>query len=96
MTTDRVGGNIWALDKKAEVERLGLGEKIRRYRDETDRSRAGRSGQERTVFFHAYPLSAAWNEVPVSSLAANICEICCQIMCPFFFSLINLQKGGMK
>lgn len=73
--------------------------KSRRHREEKDGSGAVWAGQVRTRvcgLLLCVPLSAAWNEMPVSSLAANVCEIPCQIMCPFFFSLINLQEGRMK
>lgn len=76
--------------------RLGLGEKSRRHVEEINRSRTVWSGQVGQEFMVFSPLPTAWNEKPVSSLAANACEIHCQTTCPFSFSLINLQKGSMR
>ena len=53
VTVHRVGGDVWALDKEAEVGKLGLGEKSRRHREETDRSRtvwSGQAGQDKNVW----------------------------------------------
>lgn len=52
-TANRATGNVWALDKEAEVGRLGVGEKSRRHREETDRSRtvwSGQIGQDKSIW----------------------------------------------